>query len=185
MWTVENPGMTAWVQVILGLLLLFFGRKLFWLFVGVFGFLAGVQIAARVAQSQPELILLLIAVGLGIVCAVLAILLQRVAVAVAGWFAGGYLAVRFALALGWQTDAMLWIAFIAGALLAAILVSLLFDWALIVLSALTGAIIASEALPWGSPVQMIAAAVLFALGALAQARLLERPDRPAPRALGR
>jgi hypothetical protein len=185
MWIAENPGMTAWVQVILGLLLLFFGRRLFWLFVGVFGFLAGVQIATRLAQGQPELILLLIAVGLGIVCAVLAILLQRVAVAVAGWFAGGYLAVRLAMALGWQAESMLWIAFIVGAVLAAILVSLLFDWALIVLSALTGAIIVSEALPWGQPVQIIAAAALFALGVLAQAHLLERRDRPPPRALER
>ncbi len=65
MWTVENAAITSWVAVALGLLLLFFGRKLFWVFVGVFGFLAGVQIAARVAQGQPELILLLIAAGLG------------------------------------------------------------------------------------------------------------------------
>lgn len=179
MWTVENPVMTGWVQVALGLLLLFFGRKLFWVFVGAFGFLAGLQIAGRVAQGQPELLLLLIAAGLGILCAVLAIVLQRVAVAVAGWFAGGYLAVRLALSLGWQTDSTLWVAFTIGAILAAILVSLLFDWALIVLSALTGAIIVSDALPWGRIVEIIAAAVLFALGALTQARLLERPDRPA------
>lgn len=55
MWTVENAVMTTWVSVALGLLLLFLGRKLFWVFVGVFGFLAGVQIATRVAQGQPGL----------------------------------------------------------------------------------------------------------------------------------
>ncbi len=55
-------------------------------FVGVFGFLAGVQIAARMAQGQPELILLLIAAGLGVIGAIRAIVLQRIAVAVAGWF---------------------------------------------------------------------------------------------------
>jgi hypothetical protein len=44
MWAVENPGMTAWVKVARGLLLLFFGRELFLVFVGVFGFLAGLQI---------------------------------------------------------------------------------------------------------------------------------------------
>ena len=54
MWTVENPGMTACVQVALGLV--FFGRKLFWVFVGVFGFLTGMQIAAQVRQGHPELI---------------------------------------------------------------------------------------------------------------------------------
>jgi len=55
MWTVENAVMTTWVSVALGLLLLFLGRKLFWVFVGVFGFLAGVQIAAGGAQGQPDL----------------------------------------------------------------------------------------------------------------------------------
>lgn len=175
MWTISNPALTMWVQVAVGLLLLCFGRRLFWVFVGAFGFLAGVQIAAQVARAQPEWLLLLIAAGLGIVGAVLAIVLQRVAVAVAGWFAGGWLAIRLVLALGWQADSTLWIAFIVGAVLAAVLVSLLFDWALIVLSALTGAILVSNALPWGQPAGAIAAAVLFALGALMQARGLERP----------
>ena len=131
---------------------------------------------------------MLIAAGLGILCAVLSIVLQRVAVAIAGWFAGGYLAVRFPLALGWQADSMLLIAFIAGAVVAAILVSLLFDWGLIVLSTLSGAIIVFDALPWGRPVEIIAAAVLFALGALAQACLLEWPrpaEAPPARALER
>lgn len=180
MWTTTFPAMTMWAQLAVGLLLLFFGRKLFWVFVGAFGFLAGVQIAAQMARAQPEWLLLLIAVGLGIVGAVLAIVLQRVAVAVAGWFAGGWLAVRLVLALGWQGDSTLWIAFLIGAILAAILVSLLFDWALIVLSALTGAVLVVEALPWGRPITAVVAVVLFALGALAQARMLERPAEPAP-----
>lgn len=181
MWTVENAAITSWVAVALGLLLLFLGRKLFWVFVGVFGFLAGVQIAPRVAQGQPELILLLIAAGLGILGAILAIVLQRVAVAVAGWFAGGYLAVRFAVAWGWQGESTLWISFIVGAVIAAIVVSLLFDWALIVLSALTGAILVSDALAWGQSVELIVAAILFVLGALTQSHLLERPELPARR----
>lgn len=177
MWNFENPAMTAWVQVALGLVLLFFGRKLFWVFVGVFGFLAGMQLASRVAQGQPELILLLIAIAFGIVGAVLAIVLQRVAVAIAGWFAGGYLAVRFAAVMGWDTESLRWIAFLVGAILAAIIVSLLFDWALIFLSALTGAIIVTDVLSWGQTIELILASVLFVLGVLAQARIFQ--TRPA------
>lgn len=168
--------MSGWVAVALGLVLLFFGRKLFWVFVGVFGFLAGVQIAGRVAHGQSELILLLIALGLGALGAILAIVLQRIAVAVAGWFAGGYLAIRFVTASGWQGESAFRIAFIVGAVLAAIIVSVLFDWALIFLSALTGAVVVSDALPWGQSVEFIVAAVLFLLGAITQARLLERPE---------
>ena len=178
--TIENSAITGWIAVALGVVLLFFGRKLFWVFVGVFGFLAGMQIATRVAQGQSELVLILIALGLGIVGAILAIVLQRVAVAVAGWFAGGYLALRFANAAGWHDQTTLWILFVGGAIIAAIVVSLLFDWALIFLSALTGAIIVSDVLPWGQTTQFIAAAVLFLLGAATQARVLQRPA-PQPR----
>ena len=184
MFPVQDPAMTTWVAVALGLMLLFFGRKLFWVFVGVFGFLAGVQIAGRFAQGQSELVLLLIALGLGAIGALLAIVLQRIAVAVAGWIAGGYLALRFAAIMGWQAESTLWIVFIIGAVIAAIIVSLLFDWALIVLSALTGAILVSDALPWGQTVAFVAGAILFVLGALTQARMLggaERRSQP-PRA---
>ena len=46
---------------------------------------------------------------------------------------------RLAVMLGASTKSFQWIAFAAGALLAAILVSAVFDWALIALSALIGA----------------------------------------------
>jgi hypothetical protein len=76
-------------------------------------------------------------------------------------------------------DSTLWIAFLFGGTLAAILVSLLFDWAPIVLPALTGAVLVAGVLPWGQPIAAILAAVLFALGALTHARLLTRPAQPA------
>ena len=50
----------------------------------VAGTLAGVQITARLARGQPELIPLLITARLGILCAALALVLRRGAVAVAG-----------------------------------------------------------------------------------------------------
>jgi hypothetical protein len=167
---IPNAAMTGWIAVAVGLLLLFFGRKLFWFFVGAIGFVAGLQIATRLVGGQSEAVLLVIALGLGLIGAVLAIVLQRIAVAVAGWIAGGYLAWRFAQASGWDDQATIWILVVAGAIAAAIVVSLLFGWALIILSAATGAIIVSDVLPWGQPVQFIAAAALFVIGAAAQAR---------------
>ena len=93
----------ALLPILIGLLCVFFGRRLFWVFVGGIGFLAGLHFAPLVAPGQSQWMILLIGLALGLVGAVLAIVLQRVAVAAAGWFAGGLLAIRMVAALGWMT----------------------------------------------------------------------------------
>ena len=158
-------------QVLAGLVLLFFGRKLFWLFVGVVGFLAGMRFGTQLVTGQPELVILAIAIGIGLLAALLAIVLQRLAVAVAGGLAGGMLAMQIAVMLGANVESLGWVFFIVGALLAAILVSAVFDWALIILSALIGANLVSEALPFDHIGQLISMVVLFVLGTLAQSRM--------------
>ena len=42
-----------WLNIIAGLAVLFFGRRLFWLFVGGVGFIVGFQIASEVLQGPP------------------------------------------------------------------------------------------------------------------------------------
>ena len=78
---------------------------------------------------------------------------------------------RLAVMLGASTESLQWVVFLAGALLAAILVSAVFDWALIGLSALIGASLASEALPFDHGAKLIGTAVLFVLGLLVQTRM--------------
>ena len=170
----------AGLAMALGLLLVFVGRRLFWVFVGAIGFFAGMQVAAALAPAQQQWIILVIGIVLGIVGAVLAMLLQRVAVAVAGWFAGGFLASRLALALGWSDQAALVIAFFIGAICVAIIFSLLFDWALIGLTTLTGALMFCDALRLAPSAEWTIAAVLAAAGVLVQARaLIKPPEQPA------
>jgi Domain of unknown function (DUF4203) len=158
-------------QVLAGLVLLFFGRKLFWLFVGVIGFLAGMRFGAELVKGQPEIVLIAIAVGIGLLAALLAIVLQRLAVAVAGGLAGGILAIRIAAMLGASSESFQWVFFLVGALLTAILVSAVFDWALVILSALIGANLVGELLPFGHTGQLIGMVVLFVLGVLVQSRI--------------
>ena len=166
----DQINFTAVAQILAGLALLFFGRKLFWLFVGVIGFLAGMEFGAEIVKGQPQGIILLIAIGAGLLAAILAIFLQRLVVAIAGGIAGGLIAMRIAVMLGATTGSQ-WIVFFAGAVLAAILVSAVFDWALIGLSALIGASLASEALPLDHGAKLIGVAVLFVLGLLVQTRM--------------
>ncbi len=87
------------VFLVLGLLLLLLGRRLFWLFVAVAGFVVGVQAAPYILPHQSELFLLGIALVLGVIGALLAIFLQKVAIALGGFVAGGYIAMVLAAPL--------------------------------------------------------------------------------------
>jgi hypothetical protein len=164
--------LTPLAQILAGVALLLFGRRLFWVFVGVIGFIAGMRFGSELVKEQPEVVILLIAVGTGLVGGLLAIVLQRVAVAVAGGLAGGMIAMEAAATLGSTSEPTRWIFFFIGAVLAAILVLAVFDWALILLSALSGANLVGQALPFGHAAQSIVIGILFLAGVLAQARML-------------
>ena len=68
------------IGVIVGAAILLFGRKLFWLFVAALGFAVGVEIATYFMHEPPVWMTLVIALGLGILGALLAILLQKLAI---------------------------------------------------------------------------------------------------------
>jgi hypothetical protein len=158
---------TAAAHVIAGLAALCFGRRLFWLFVGVAGFLVAFEFVPAALPGREPWVVWCIAVAAGVAGALVAVGLQYFAAALAGFAAGAYVAVPLALALGGTT----WIPLLGGAL-GALLMVLVFDWALIALSALIGA----RALVAVSGLEGAAAAalwlVLAALGMGIQASLL-------------
>jgi hypothetical protein len=120
--------------VVLGVIMLVFGRKLFWLFVAIIGFLFGMEFIDLLLKTQSIWIKLLGGLGAGLIGALLAIFVQRVAFIVAGFFAGAYSAYLLAPVVG-AGGASLPLA-IAGAVIGAIAAILLMDWAIIVLSCL-------------------------------------------------
>ncbi len=130
---------TAILSLILGISLLFFGRRLFWLFVGVAGFIAGLTITPELVTSQSELVILFIAIIFGIIGALLAVFLEGLAILIAGFLAGGYLATTLLVSLGVSSSADPTISYIIGGVIGLLLVAVLFDWAIIILSALLGA----------------------------------------------
>jgi len=126
-------------SVLIGVVVLFFGRKLFWLCVAAIGFAAGVELAPRLVQEPSVLLSLTIALLLGIIGALLALFLQKIAIAVLGFLAGGKLAGAIAAAFFVHYAQHSTIIFLIGGVIGAILLLVLFDWALIVVSALIGA----------------------------------------------
>ena len=129
----------AIVGVLIGIAILFFGRKLFWLCVAAVGFALGVEIAPHIIQEPSSILGLMVALVLGLVGALLALFLQKVAIAVLGFLAGGYLAGAIAAAFFIHSAQHYTIIFLVGGVIGAILLLTVFNWALIVVSSLIGA----------------------------------------------
>lgn len=125
--------------IVLGAILLLVGRKFFWFFVGAVGFIAGVALVPLFLPGQPEWLFLLIALFAGLVGALIAVFLQGLAIWIGGFLAGGYLTLSFLNYLNLQIGSLAWVPFVLGGIIGAALVIVLFDWALIILSSLTGA----------------------------------------------
>jgi hypothetical protein len=162
------------VGALIGAVILFFGRKLFWLCVAAVGFAAGVEIAPHLAQEPSPLLALTIALILGLIGALLALFLQKIAIAVLGFLAGGKLAGAVAAAFFVQYAEHSTIIFVIGGIIGAVLLLVLFDWALIVVSSLVGAHLIQSSIvlpPSGSTIVFIG---LTVLGVLVQATSLRR-----------
>ena len=125
------------VNLLLGIILLFFGRTLYWVFVAVAGFLVGFELGAVILANQAESVRVLAAVLGGVVGAILGMFAQRVAFAIGGLFAGGYLGLAMARQAGAGGEPLIW--FAVGGILGAIVAALVMDWAIIGLSSLVGA----------------------------------------------
>src|SRR5215831_16322889 len=81
------------VGLLVGAAILLLGRNLFWLFVAAIGFVLGAEIAPRIIHQPAPLVTLVIAVGLGFLGALVAVLLQKFAIAASGFLAGGWFAI--------------------------------------------------------------------------------------------
>ena len=151
------------VGVLIGVVILFFGRKLFWLCVAAVGFAVGVEIAPLLVNESSSLLALLIALIFGVLGALLALFLQKVAIAVLGFLAGGKLATAIAAAFFVQYAQYSTIIFVIGGIIGAILLLALFGWALIVVSSFIGAYLIQSAIvlpPTGSTLVFIGLAMI-------------------------
>lgn len=126
-------------SIAIGALILLFGRRLFWLFVAVVGFWIGFELTPHLVQNPPPWLALAIALVLGLIGAALAFIVQKIAIAIAGFLAGGHIAAALLAAFLNTPPQPSWVPFIIGGILGAILLLVLFDWALILFSSIAGA----------------------------------------------
>jgi len=153
----------AIVGVLIGVVILFFGRKLFWLCVAAVGFAVGVEIAPQLVNEPSSLLALLVALVFGVLGALLALFLQKVAIAVLGFIAGGKLASAIAGAFFVHYTQYSTIIFVVGGIIGAVLLLAVFDWALIVVSSFIGAYLIQSAIvlpPTGSTLVFVGLAII-------------------------
>jgi hypothetical protein len=122
------------IALVAGALLLFYGKRLFWLAAALVAFLFGWQLFGNL--FGPGLSLILAGV-LGIVFAWLAIKFVKIAAYIIGFLAGAvalpFLVGIFGLEMSWFILALI------GGAIGLILVAVAFDWGLILITAWAGA----------------------------------------------
>ncbi|MDH3885355.1 MAG: hypothetical protein OET63_14140 [Desulfobacterales bacterium] len=128
-----------WLNGIIGILLLFIGRRLFWLFVACIGFVSGYHYAQQIWGIHSPALVLILSIAAGGLGAIIAIFFQKAAIVVAGFAAGGYIVLILFDQFARLPAQMVWLPYIIGGIIGAIILFFVFDWALIVLSTLTGA----------------------------------------------
>lgn len=167
------------ISVLLGVLILFFGRRLFWLFVASVGFAAGIELAPRLFNQPAPILVITAALVLGFLGALLALLLQKLAIGVVGFVAGGRLAVAAFTTFFVPGQTSHALVFLIGGVIGALLLLFLFDWALIILSAMVGAHLIQSAMTMPRTGAAIVFVVLAVIGVAVQTGFARRRARVA------
>ena len=152
-----------WLYIVAGIVLLISGRQMFWLLVAGLGVITGLTLVEPLLGGAEPIVVLAIALCAGVFGALLAIFVQKLAVGIAGFLAGGYLAVLMAPYFGihgsWEL--LVWL---CGGIFGAILMAIFFEYALVALSALAGAAIIIQYSGLAPDIQIIATLVLAMIG---------------------
>ncbi len=168
---------TPLLYALIGILMLVGGRKFFWFFVGAIGFITGFTLAEHLLGTESLIMSLSVGIIIGAIGVVIALFLQGFAIFVAGFLAGSYIAYMIVTSLGLISQEIFWISYIGGGIVGAVLLFLLFDWALIVLSSAAGSVIITDSFTLEPMLETVIAIILALLGILVQTKLLLRERR--------
>ncbi len=161
-----------WLNVFIGILLLFVGRRLFWLFVACVGFASGYHYAQQIWAVHSPVLILILSIAAGAVGAIIAIFFQKAAIVVAGFAAGGYIVLSLSNQFAGLPAPLVWLPYIIGGIIGAIILFFVFDWALIILSTLTGATLVVQMAAFSPWVEITLFLALVIAGMVFQAKTM-------------
>jgi hypothetical protein len=165
---------SGWLPIVIGAVLLLFGRRLFFLLLGAAGFLLGFGLVSSGAPEALGLDLssgarLAVAVVVGLLCAALAFLAQRLALTVAGALLGGAAGWQAIQLGGFQWNGLELALVVLGAIVGALLVHAVFAVVLIGVSAWVGTSLILPATGLEGTPAVLAGLFLLLIGVAVQA----------------
>jgi hypothetical protein len=172
------------LNVVVGIILLAAGKKLYWFMVAIVGFVIGMAVATQYLQTDPYWLIYIVGLVAGIIAAAFGIFLQRLAIALVGFLAGGYGASYVAGLANIKAEPFNWMAFVIGGIVGLLLVASAFDWALYILSCWAGATLITRTVTGGigmnESLGLVVFFTLFVLGMVLQAGLFKEKPKPEP-----
>jgi hypothetical protein len=157
------------VQAVIGVALLAFGRKGLPLFLTALGALAGVAVAhTYFPEASGGLLIAALVIG-GVLGALAAFFIQKIAVFLAGILGGGYAGYALAVHMGWVQQGFPWVPVIICAIIGLLLAHFILKWALIILSSVVGAYLVVNLFQLGPAVSALLTIVVAAAGIWFQA----------------
>ena len=158
-----------------GVVLLVAGRRLYWLLVGLVGFVVGFSLATEFLHG-PDWLLLAAGIGAGLLAAGLAVFFQKIAIGIAGFLIGGLAVLWWAGQTGWGEVWWVWALAIVAGILGSALTRTAFEIGLVVLSSILGATLVLEALQ--RPADQVSPLLVLLVIAGVVIQLVSRKKRP-------
>ncbi len=153
------------IGIAAGIVLILFGRKLFWFLVAAAGFYAGMVLARELLHLGEDWHAILIGICCGLAGVFLVTAVQKLAIGLFGFIAGAFLvtmvSVSYHLELHWW-----WI--LVGGILCAFIAGKLFQISLILLSSVLGAYMVTREVSGAEPFQSSLLYVLALIGVVVQ-----------------
>jgi len=161
------------LQIAVAAALLMLGRRLYWLFVAGVGFAVTMRLATEHLETPEEWVPLALAVVAGLAGALFVIFLQKLAITIAGFTSAAFFAHTVAENIGLVGSLQNVVVLLVG-VLGGIFSRTLFDWALIFLSSLTGAVFLVDAFDLEPMLALVVMMIVAIAGISIQANMLHR-----------
>lgn len=173
-----TPLLEAVILIVLGLLALLFGKRLFWLFAGIVGFALGWWLMGFINQDVLRIV---VGIIVGLILAGLSRFLGKWAIRIVAAIAGFVILPLLLGSLGMLGGISDFLWAVVGAILGFVFALVLADWTLIFLSSILGAglilngvqtflIAAQIGAVFSGAIRMIIGFILIAVGVVVQSR---------------
>jgi len=158
--------------ILAGIVLIVAGRRVFWLFLGLLCFVAGMNALQRWFPDMSQTTLLLISLSVGGLGALIGVTAQKMAVWIGGFFGGGFLAVMLVRMMTQGDGSTALVAFLIGGIIGVLLSRFVFKWVMIVVSSAIGALVICSVLDTAVFPGIILFSVLVLVGIVIQGGFL-------------